>query len=405
MAPWDPPARLAAESEVTRLTALYNATLKEAQRAAEYGDRALAAESRAEQAERERDEARAQALLEAAAIAMRHHAGSEQGPIAAEIHALRWTAEPAQVPEQVTDRLYGFLTTRERELIGERRAAVIKQDFDRMITLRLEACAERDAAVARATLLTDALLYVRTKQRSTAFDYEEWIEMADRALKGERRPSALENEMAVNSTLRVALDGLRETVASLRAEFDAVNERRRQAETKLAAYVRVKAEREELWVACFEDLPTCSGAWIAGSGGHRAHDPPCDNIATWWHPGDMWAYCDQHINEREKGADRPGGYIEATWAPLVRDIRVLQDGRKTLAAGFAEACRERDAALQRAGEAGRLAEALETAANFVDGKPQDCDDTDCKHNGGAEWCAHCGPIVAALAAYRQAGGQ
>ncbi len=44
-----------------------------------------------------------------------------------------------------------------------------------------------------------------------------------------------------------------------------------------------------------------------------------------------------------------------------------------------------------------LTDALVGCSGFVDGKPIDCDALDCKHNGGKEWCDHCGPIVAALA--------
>lgn len=44
--------------------------------------------------------------------------------------------------------------------------------------------------------------------------------------------------------------------------------------------------------------PYCSGNWIAGSGGHRVHSPrPCHLKATWWHPDDMFAYCDKHVPE------------------------------------------------------------------------------------------------------------
>lgn len=41
----------------------------------------------------------------------------------------------------------------------------------------------------------------------------------------------------------------------------------------------------------------CSGDWVSGSGGHRGHDP-CTNKATWTHPADLFAYCDEHVPDR-----------------------------------------------------------------------------------------------------------
>lgn len=52
-----------------------------------------------------------------------------------------------------------------------------------------------------------------------------------------------------------------------------------------------------------ETLPTppnCSGEWISGSGGHRTHTP-CKSPATWFSYNSMFAYCDDHIREHEKG--------------------------------------------------------------------------------------------------------
>jgi hypothetical protein len=43
----------------------------------------------------------------------------------------------------------------------------------------------------------------------------------------------------------------------------------------------------------------CSGNWISGSGGHKEHEP-CEKNATWIHPDDIWAYCDEHIKDFEK---------------------------------------------------------------------------------------------------------
>lgn len=43
----------------------------------------------------------------------------------------------------------------------------------------------------------------------------------------------------------------------------------------------------------------CNGKWVAGSGGHRTHES-CGKPATWKHPEDCYAYCDEHIKEHEK---------------------------------------------------------------------------------------------------------
>jgi hypothetical protein len=47
-------------------------------------------------------------------------------------------------------------------------------------------------------------------------------------------------------------------------------------------------------------LPYCTGEWLSGSGGHRKHNPNCTNSAVWWHPNDSFAYCEDHIVERDK---------------------------------------------------------------------------------------------------------
>lgn len=49
-----------------------------------------------------------------------------------------------------------------------------------------------------------------------------------------------------------------------------------------------------------EYAPSCPGNITRGSGGHRMHDGSCRELATWWHPDDMHAYCDAHCPERDK---------------------------------------------------------------------------------------------------------
>lgn len=41
------------------------------------------------------------------------------------------------------------------------------------------------------------------------------------------------------------------------------------------------------------ERPCCAGKWTDGSGGHRVHER-CGKLADWWHPDDMYAYCDEH---------------------------------------------------------------------------------------------------------------
>lgn len=43
------------------------------------------------------------------------------------------------------------------------------------------------------------------------------------------------------------------------------------------------------------ERPACCGEWISGSGGHRVHDGLCHCPADWWHPDDVFAYCDEHL--------------------------------------------------------------------------------------------------------------
>lgn len=82
------------------------------------------------------------------------------------------------------------------------------------------------------------------------------------------------------------------------------------------------------------ELPTCSGNWIGGSGGHRTHEP-CGRIATWWRAGDSWAYCDEHIKEHERGT--PNGYPPAPWAALAKE----RDELKGLLASAREQLQQR----------------------------------------------------------------
>jgi hypothetical protein len=49
-----------------------------------------------------------------------------------------------------------------------------------------------------------------------------------------------------------------------------------------------------------EDVRTCVGEWLTGSGGHRNHGPYCGKPATWYHEDDMWPYCDEHCPEMDK---------------------------------------------------------------------------------------------------------
>lgn len=47
--------------------------------------------------------------------------------------------------------------------------------------------------------------------------------------------------------------------------------------------------------------PGCSGKHVGGSGGHRVHGV-CGKPARWWHPDDTFAYCDDHVSERDRVA-------------------------------------------------------------------------------------------------------
>lgn len=60
-----------------------------------------------------------------------------------------------------------------------------------------------------------------------------------------------------------------------------------------------------------DSLLTCSGRWVGGSGGHRKHEP-CNAIATWSAPTDIYAYCDEHVtdDERDLYIHTPGGWSE-----------------------------------------------------------------------------------------------
>jgi|GEM_PF-6807145 len=45
--------------------------------------------------------------------------------------------------------------------------------------------------------------------------------------------------------------------------------------------------------------PHCSGKYLSGSGGHRVH-ARCDAEATWWHPDDSDAYCEEHCRPHDR---------------------------------------------------------------------------------------------------------
>lgn len=80
-----------------------------------------------------------------------------------------------------------------------------------------------------------------------------------------------------------------------------------EAETRIAELENVKAtlvngmNAQTAHIAELHafDWPNCSGEWISGSGGMRIHNA-CNHLATWWHPSDMYAYCEAHIVEHEK---------------------------------------------------------------------------------------------------------
>jgi len=77
----------------------------------------------------------------------------------------------------------------------------------------------------------------------------------------------------------------------------------------------------EILAECLEDLeeyglPICVGKWISGSGGHILFGG-CNKVATWWHPGDNAATCDEHYNDHLQ-------LHEAPWAELEREIASLK---------------------------------------------------------------------------------
>ena len=76
-------------------------------------------------------------------------------------------------------------------------------------------------------------------------------------------------------------------------------------EVELLGYIeRGGPLRSELAAAApvaVEQAPKCAGEWLSGSGGHRVHAPgSCSKVSTWWHPDDMFGYCDAHIVEHDK---------------------------------------------------------------------------------------------------------
>ena len=61
-----------------------------------------------------------------------------------------------------------------------------------------------------------------------------------------------------------------------------------------AQTLRALEEVREAADAHVRKLPTCSGEWIGGSGGHREHEP-CNQFAVY---GDQpYAYCNEHATE------------------------------------------------------------------------------------------------------------
>jgi len=83
----------------------------------------------------------------------------------------------------------------------------------------------------------------------------------------------------------------------------------------------LKRVRDELRLAesVVEALPKCSGKWTGGSGAHRTHDH-CGRLATWYHPDDCWAYCDEHVKDWDKRGDKPLGLDEVHWADEARAL-------------------------------------------------------------------------------------
>ena len=78
-------------------------------------------------------------------------------------------------------------------------------------------------------------------------------------------------------------------------ERDAIAAGRKWALNDLEAERAAHARTREFALAMYEviDRPGCSGKWVGGSGGHRKHEP-CQALADWWHPGDLYAYCADH---------------------------------------------------------------------------------------------------------------
>jgi hypothetical protein len=75
----------------------------------------------------------------------------------------------------------------------------------------------REATKLRAAneALSEALVYAQTK-RGSSFDFDEWNRLVEHAMKGERAPSALENEIASHQATRQALDNVRKEREALR---------------------------------------------------------------------------------------------------------------------------------------------------------------------------------------------
>lgn len=48
--------------------------------------------------------------------------------------------------------------------------------------------------------------------------------------------------------------------------------------------------------------PQCCGYWYGGSGGHRQHKnkPACTRPAVWWHPWDVFSYCELHVKDHDR---------------------------------------------------------------------------------------------------------
>lgn len=124
--------------------------------------------------------------------------------------------------------------------------------------------------------------------------------------------------------LRVECERLR---ADLRAACD-------MRDGAMATAQRLEHERDEArtdWSDICDRLPHCVGEWIGGSGGHRKHAASgCIRLATWYMPGDLYAYCDEHKKPHDVIAEAP-------WAGLLRDLHRSREAERELRGALEQA--------------------------------------------------------------------